>query len=82
MKNFFQILMKEWNILLKYHENMNNNENIEFVFLIYPLSLYYINTQNIIKRRKIDDNTMNRGFPGIQRISKRKQDYRTFDIDL
>lgn len=35
-----------------------------------------------MKRRKIEDDTMNRGFPGIQRISKRKQDYRTFDIDL
>ena len=34
--------MKEWNILLKYHENMNNNENIEFVFLIYPEKIFEI----------------------------------------
>ena len=61
---------------------MNNNENIEFVFLYIHCLYIIVYTQNIIKRRKIEDDTMNRGFPGIQRISKRKQDYRTFDIDL
>ena len=44
--------MKEWNILLRYHENMNNNENIEFVFLIYPLSLYYSKYTKYYKKKK------------------------------